>query len=582
MADEKYRTQLTGAQVDDALQQLNQRVAEGWAVGTRDGSPVGSGTEYYHNNAKYWAEQSHSSVDAANAAAERAEAAVPAGTAGAVFFDREQSLTDTQKEQARQNIAAANSNPNLLDNGWFLLNSIGTTLRRINGYFIDRWKFTTDNGYNTYITVNSNHTLTVHLNGLFYMVQLLDPFVVSLLTGKVVTFSAIINNSLKTVTFTYPSSTSSFQIGNVPFFVRIPASQENNTEIQIYANFAQDMDYVFSAVKLELGSVSTLQYDSVPDYGTELTRCIYSTADPTDTYANNGFGRSNKNELDNPWFVQFSCVNQIGYTSSNSSGEVNCVDRWKVNRANASVTLSGAISSQGLSLAWNGTTSSEGVLTQRIDKNRGAKLVNNPVTVSVLLSDGTIYHDTFIYPSQATGSATVRFTSTLYCTLYNNLDAYATLNIYNQSTTAVKIQAVKLEKGTVSTLANETPPDTAEELLNCLHYKYVIKAENTYGVIGTGIIDTKNTHAMIIVNFPVPLRRIPGMTYSGSFRTISGNGNDVMVGSVSAMSLVSGSANRFAVRIDVTGTNMGNAGNGVILSADSSPSAQIIFDADIQ
>lgn len=582
MADEKYRTQLTGAQVDDALQQLNQRVAEGWAVGTRDGSPVGSGSEYYQNNAKYYAGISGQAVEDANAAAERAEAAVPAGTAGAVFFDREQSLTDTQKEQAKKNIAAASSNPNLFDNSWWGAKEVinnrkvtsGTTPDNV--YAIDRW-FTTYSGSGgasgAYSLTTNGITITPSGSAScgFAQIPSFTPTV-----GTTYTLSVLKSDG------TIVSGTATMANSNVTFINNVDGILAqwivNTTRFRVLTNVTATI----RAVKLEVGTVSTLKEDVPKAYGEELARCIYSTADPTDTYANNGFGRSNKNELDNPWFVQFSCVNQIGYTSSNTSGEVNCVDRWKVNRANASVTLSGAISSQGLSLAWNGTTSSEGVLTQRIDKNRGAKLVNNPVTVSVLLSNGTIYHDTFIYPPQATGSATVRFTSTLYCTLYNNLDAYATLNIYNQSTTAVKIQAVKLEKGTVSTLANETPPDTAEELLNCLHYKYVLKAENTYGVVGTGIIDTKNTHAMILVNFPVPLRRIPGMTYSGSFRTVSGNGDTVQVGSVSSLSLVGNSANRCVARIDVSGANMGAAGNGVILSADSSPSAQIIFDADIQ
>ena len=97
MADEKYQLTLEGDQIDDALLQMHLRVPEGWAVGTRDGVPVGGSSEYYHNNAKYYAE------NAADAAA-RAEGAVPAGTAGAVFFDRAQTLTDAQAMQARRNI----------------------------------------------------------------------------------------------------------------------------------------------------------------------------------------------------------------------------------------------------------------------------------------------------------------------------------------------------------------------------------------------------------------------------------------------------------------------------------------------
>lgn len=55
-----YKTDLLGPDIDDALQQLNDRVAEGWTVGEKNGVPVTSGSPYYHNNAKYYAEQAKS------------------------------------------------------------------------------------------------------------------------------------------------------------------------------------------------------------------------------------------------------------------------------------------------------------------------------------------------------------------------------------------------------------------------------------------------------------------------------------------------------------------------------------------
>ena len=42
------------------------------------------------------------------------------------------------------------------------------------------------------------------------------------------------------------------------------------------------------AIKLELGSVSTLAMDTAPNYATELAKCKASTADSSDTYANQG------------------------------------------------------------------------------------------------------------------------------------------------------------------------------------------------------------------------------------------------------------------------------------------------------
>lgn len=102
MADEKYVTSLYGEQIDDALLQMHLRTPEGWTQGTRDGVDVDSSSIYYHNNAKYYAEN-------AQASAARAEAAVPAGTEGAVLFSQAQSLTDAQKQTAFGNIVPADT-----------------------------------------------------------------------------------------------------------------------------------------------------------------------------------------------------------------------------------------------------------------------------------------------------------------------------------------------------------------------------------------------------------------------------------------------------------------------------------------
>lgn len=95
----QYQSSLTGPEIDAALEDMAAHNSEAWAVGARDGVEVGATDITYHNNAEYYAES-------ANAAAARAEAAVPSGTAGAVFFDRAQTLTEAQQTRARTNIGA--------------------------------------------------------------------------------------------------------------------------------------------------------------------------------------------------------------------------------------------------------------------------------------------------------------------------------------------------------------------------------------------------------------------------------------------------------------------------------------------
>lgn len=88
MAD--YISQLTGPEMDTALLDMNNHTSEAWAVGERNGTPVTTGDETYENNAKYYAEE--------------AARVVPTSGTPAVRYDVAQSLTDNEKQQARDNI----------------------------------------------------------------------------------------------------------------------------------------------------------------------------------------------------------------------------------------------------------------------------------------------------------------------------------------------------------------------------------------------------------------------------------------------------------------------------------------------
>lgn len=83
--------------------------SEAWARGTRGGTEVPNTDETYHNNAKYYAEQSsQASMDAGSSASEAAASATEAAASvvGAVKYTA-QTLTTEQKAQARTNIGAA-------------------------------------------------------------------------------------------------------------------------------------------------------------------------------------------------------------------------------------------------------------------------------------------------------------------------------------------------------------------------------------------------------------------------------------------------------------------------------------------
>ncbi len=268
-----YNIPMTDAQITEALQLMVERVSEGWAQETYDGSPVGSGSPYYHKSSKWWATQ------AADAAA-RAEAAVPAGTAGAVFFDMDQStiLTAAQKEQVRKNIMAGGSNENLLDNPFFSVNQRGQSSYSGIVYGFDRWKTYTNNTIS-----KSNDIINITSTGNFNLFQPLREGLVDFLYGKTVTFSMMLSDgSILKVSGTFPASltTTPTQLGRldpagqniyVYFASAVSAAGIQNPTLQLYGGGARNID--FKAMKLELGSASTLANDAPPDLAEELAKC---------------------------------------------------------------------------------------------------------------------------------------------------------------------------------------------------------------------------------------------------------------------------------------------------------------------
>lgn len=273
-----YNIPMTDAQITEALQLMVERVSEGWAQETYDGSPVGSGSPYYHKSSKWWATQ------AADAAA-RAEAAVPAGTAGAVFFDRAQSLTASQAEQARANIVAGGTNPNLLDNPWFtgggVVNQRGiTTLTgtAVENPIVDRWKIGKDvvaSVATTGITVTPPTSPSALTTAFRQKIEGTKRFV-----GKTITLSFNTSMGIKSVTGTVPSTASGYWDVLSPYF-------NTSMYVRIYIDFPLDRLYVDlmcptsftgSAItvynaKLELGSVCTIANDAPPKKKEELIVC---------------------------------------------------------------------------------------------------------------------------------------------------------------------------------------------------------------------------------------------------------------------------------------------------------------------
>ena len=166
--------------------------------------------------------------------------------------------------------ANANANRNLLDNPFFTVNqrSFSSGAATAAGLkTVDRWE-----AIRAGVTLNSDGSLTVTPSEAQYgLVQYIEPS--RLKVGNRYTMSAIVDGEILSGSFVFQSAT--YSAGYFATF---------SNGIRFYSNYGSDKltfwvirssttAYTVSAVKLELGSYSTLANDVPPDYGEELRKC---------------------------------------------------------------------------------------------------------------------------------------------------------------------------------------------------------------------------------------------------------------------------------------------------------------------
>ena len=281
-----------------------------------------------------------------------------------------------------------------------------------------------------------------------------------------------------------------------------------------------------------------LQVDQVADIP-------YTDAALTDTQKaqarkNIAAGGTNPNLLDNPWLQ----LNQRGFTSGVTSNNY-CLDRWRSNNA----TIAYNSTDQTIYIITNATFS------QKIEPKLYEYLVGQTVTLSCMYADGNIDSGTVVVPS--TGSSYAANTPRLGLNGDNKQ-----FQIYSNAN--VTIKAFKMELGSVSTLANDTPPNYAEELSKCQYYFRVISA-SSFSPISVGIA-VAATEARFV--FPYAMRTTPTVTYSGTVQVNTSN--------VSAVITQGSSSDAVGLRFTTTGLT---APSPVILYLDTG--AKLTLSADL-
>ena len=222
------------------------------------------------------------------------------------------------------------------------------------------------------------------------------------------------------------------------------------------------------------------------------------------------------NLLDNAYFVgggsqlggETFPINQRGQTSYTSGGTG--IDRWCTDLP----------SGNGVTLTASGVTLDSGVYW---GQHRVAKdLAGETLTLSVMLADGTIYSGTAVYNHEV-GVGYTFFGNGLMACYALRLGSSDVAQFEISTYTAITVKAVKLEKGTVSTLANDTIPSFVEELRKCQRFfcssfplTIAPEAGNTaewYASMGTA-----RNNGCYSVWFPVEMYSVPtviklGMAY---------------------------------------------------------------------
>lgn len=267
-----------------------------------------------------------------------------------------------------------------------------------------------------------------------------------------------------------------------------------------------------------------------------------------------------RNLLDNPWFT----VNQRGQSSyTNTSGFSESVDRWKIANKTTLAVVSGGV-----------TLSTKNEIS--FQQNTEYDLRGETVTASVK-GGGVVYSGTTTVPSSGFNHVTLSINGlSVDVRVGYSSGLYFRINV-NSSTKSLTLQAVKLELGSFSTLANDAPPDYGMELAKCQRYFFRLKTSNYPCVFAIGRL-VAPTQARISIPTPVSMRDNGTITatLNGNILIIDAQQNaSAVITSVSALCVMSSG-------VTILANLSASLGDGHIATMEtSSTSAYIDLSADL-
>lgn len=225
--------------------------------------------------------------------------------------------------------------------------------------------------------------------------------------------------------------------------------------------------------------------------------------------------RPNPNLLHNWYFA--APVNQRGEAEYSQTSERYTVDRWYATGKTSVFINDGHVKFTNLASQANS-------FSQRLAVEIPA---GTQLTLSVLAAEGAFYSGTFDMPEYG-GSAQTAFTmlNGVNARLYpaNAAGKLDRLAFYTPSGVSVELVAVKLELGSVQTLAHRDSdghwvlneiPDYSEELRKCQRYFQVVNAARKGDVHLLDICGKDPGTAVGTLILPVPMRTVPDVSFSG-------------------------------------------------------------------
>lgn len=268
---------------------------------------------------------------------------------------------------------------------------------------------------------------------------------------------------------------------------------------------------------------------------------------------------SNPNLLDNPWFT----VNQRGLSSYTSS-HINTytVDRWRleVSNTNHSVT----VNNDGSLTITNSDASQALYFSQPILKKDFLVRTgtNYVASVDVLSYSGTINVDVGLMDESPwyrfsngiiTSTGINTFKGVVPDDWGGTIASFRPLCFILSAGASMTIRSVKLERGTVSTLAMDSIPNHQQELAKCQRYFCRIGKTTTSnnGYELSNSMAYNNNYIWFVVRTPVPLRAKPTISKTGAFIVTSSGTNTAEVSNISSFGII-GEDGLFGNSVEIT------------------------------